>query len=366
MIPTVDPRAQYMRHKAALDAALQRVLTGGVYVLGDCVKEFESQFATFIGVEFCVGVANGTDAISIALLSVGVRPGDEVITVSHTAVATVAAISSIGAIPVLVDIEPESGCISPSAIAAAITEKTRAVVPVHMYGQPADMVKIVEICLQHNLLIVEDCAQAHGARIGTKVVGSFGHAASFSFYPTKNLGALGDGGAIVTNSPEVAEQLRLRRQYGWRTRYISSIEGSNSRLDEIQAAVLLEKLPYVEGDNRRRREIASLYNEALKESGIEPPRLIPGRDHAMHLYVVQCDRREEFRKYLGDRGISTALHYPAPVHLQPAYARLSARAKLRVTEALYEKIVTLPMFPELDNQQISIVSDALAEWQSAS
>lgn len=367
-IPVADPHAQFLAHEDGIRAAIDRVLNSGRYILGDEVRLFEEEFASFLGARYCIGVASGTDALALALRSVGVESGDEVITVSHTAVATVAAIEQIGAIPVFGDIDPETRCLAPTALDACVTQKTKALVPVHIYGQPAPMHELMATAKQYGLKLVEDCAQAHGASIHGQKVGTFGDAAAFSFYPTKNLGAIGDGGAVVTNTPQVKETCKWLREYGWRERYISSFAGINSRLDEIQAAIIRVKLPRLEKDNSRRREIARRYSAALAgKSGVCVPAEISGTVHAMHLYVLEYPDRETLRKVLSDEGIGTALHYPQPVHLQPAYAgRIRGGDLLPETESLYRRILSLPMYPELSDEQVGRVCAALSLWQPLS
>jgi len=363
MIAVANPQAQFLSHEGEIRQALDRVLSKGWYVLGDEVRAFEQEFASFLGLPHAVGVASGTDAIALALLSCGVRPGDEVITVSHSAVATAAAVEQIGALPVFADIDPSTRCLDPELIPQLVSPRTRAVLPVHVYGQPAPMPRIMALAARHGLKVVEDCAQAHGAEIEGKKVGSFGDAAAFSFYPTKNLGAIGDGGAVATANPDIANDLRARREYGWQERYISAFPGLNSRLDELQAAILRVKLPYLERDNQRRREIARRYDEALSGTAIATPAAIPGTRHAMHLYVLECAERDRLQQHLNSHGIGTARHYPAPIHLQPAYrGRTRGGDRLPATEALYGRLVSLPMYPELKDQEVERVAAALAAY----
>lgn len=359
-IPVADPGAQVETLREGIEQAIGRVLDGGRYVNGDEVAAFEREFAGFLGAARCMGVASGTDALSLALRAAGVRPGDEVITVSHTAVATVAAIEQAGAVPVFADVSPASRCMDPAALDALVSPRTKAIVPVHLYGQPADMPEILSVARSRGIAVVEDCAQAHGATIGGRPVGTFGDAAAFSFYPTKNLGALGDGGAVATDSLQIAEAVRGLREYGWDAGRVSSTPGVNSRLDELQAAILRVKLPYLGGWTRRRGEIADRYREALAGGRIRPPARIPGTTHAMHLFVVECDDRESLARSLAGAGIATAVHYPLPVHRQPAYAgRIRGADRLPVTEALSERVLTLPMFPELTDRQVDRICVAL-------
>jgi dTDP-4-amino-4,6-dideoxygalactose transaminase len=344
-----NPRAQYESHRADIDAAMARVLSAGRYILGAEVEAFENEFAAYCGVGHGVGVGSGTEALHIALAAAGVGAGDEVITVAHTAVATAAAIRMCGATPVFVDIDPNTYTIDPARI--EVTKKTKAIVPVHLYGHPADMDAIMAIASKHELLVVEDCAQAHGARDRGRRVGSIGDIAAFSFYPTKNLGAIGDGGAIVTNSKELAERARLLREYGWAERYVSSIEGWNSRLDEIQAAILRVKLRTLDADNQRRREIAARYERAL-----EGPRTRKDAEPVYHLYVIASERRDALQQHLRERGIGALVHYPVPVHRQPAYL---SHVSLPVTENAAKTVLSLPMYPELTDGEQTATIDAV-------
>lgn len=365
MIPVANPLAQYLSYKEEIDQAIARVTNGGFYILGEETRNFEIEFAEYVGVAHCIGVGNGTDALAIALRAVGIRPGDEVITVSHTAVATVAAIESTGANPVLADIEEDSYCICPESVQRLISNKTKAIIPVHIFGHPADMERICALAKKHNLKVIEDCAQAHGARINGKKVGTFGDMATFSFYPTKNLGCIGDGGAVVSNNAELAESALLLRQYGWKERYISLYPGLNSRLDELQAAILRVKLKHLDQDNKKRGEIARHYNQAIgscKSDRITAPKVRPGTEHVMHLYVVQSPDRDLARKIFEKQSVATALHYPMAVHQQPAYLkRLRKDDSLKNTERLYKSMFSLPMFPELDSRNIQQVCNMLIE-----
>ncbi|QOX80744.1 DegT/DnrJ/EryC1/StrS family aminotransferase [Trichlorobacter lovleyi] len=363
-IPVANPLLDSMRHEAVIRAAMGRVLTSGDYILGPEVLAFEQEFATWLGVDHCIGVASGTDAVALALRSCGVQPGDEVITVSLTAVATVAAIQQIGAVPVFADIDPLTRCINPSLLPLLVSDRTKAIVPVHLYGQPAPMPDIMRIAAQYGLWVVEDCAQAHGAAIANQKVGSFGHAAAFSFYPTKNLGALGDGGAVVTSLTDVADTCRALRQYGWQERFISSLPGINSRLDELQAAILRIKLPFLTDDNHKRNLIAAQYRSALHGTDITTPPLIANTAHAMHLFVVECPQRDKFRKFLLEHQIATALHYPQAVHQQPAYRGcIRGGENLPITETLTQRIVTLPLFPSLPESSVTKICAALEAWR---
>lgn len=355
MIPVVDLRAEYTAVKDEIDAAVQRVLESGWYILGKEVAAFEEEFAAWCGVSGAVGVGNGTDALHIALRACGVGPGDEVITVAHTAVATAAAIALTGATPVFVDIEPTTYTLDPARLAAAITPRTKAVIPVHLYGHPADLGGILSIARGAGLRVIEDCAQAHGAEWQGKRVGSFGDLACYSFYPTKNLGALGDGGAIAGNDPALLERARLLREYGWQphNRYISEIEGMNSRLDEMQAAILRVKLAHLDGWNDHRRRLAEVYAAHLPASVIQPVER-PGCRHVYHLYVVRSADRDALREKLRTAGVGTGIHYPVPVHRQAAYAHLSP-VSLPATEQAAAEILSLPMHSTLTEAQIEQV-----------
>jgi dTDP-4-amino-4,6-dideoxygalactose transaminase len=369
-IPLVDLKAGYLEHKAVLDQALARVLASGWYIMGKELESFETEFAAWQGANHAIGVANGTDAIELALRACGIGPGDAVFTVSHTAVATVAAIERCGACPVLVDIEPERFTMDPLSLAAAVPRvraegrwKPRAVVAVHLYGQPAAMPAILAVAREQGLRVIEDCAQAHGAALQGRMVGLWGDLAAYSFYPTKNLGALGDGGAVTCQDPALADRLRALRQYGWRERYISAEPGVNSRLDEIQAAVLRHRLTHLDQDNRRRQALARQYVAGLASSGLGLPLPAPGADHVYHLFVVQSDRREGLRKYLAQHEISTALHYPQAVHQQPAYVRRLPRVvDLSVTESAVARILSLPMYPQLPASDAHRVIEACLRW----
>ncbi|MBE2200511.1 MAG: DegT/DnrJ/EryC1/StrS family aminotransferase [Anaerolinea sp.] len=359
-IPFVDLQAEYKALRAELDTAVTQTIASGWYILGAEVSAFEAEFASYIGVEHTVGVASGTDAILLGLRALGVGPGDEVITVAHTAVATIAAIELTGATPVFVDIDPDTYTLDPALLPAAITPRSKAIIPVHLYGHPANLDPILAVARQHKLLVLEDCAQAHGARYRGKMVGSFGDAAAFSFYPTKNLGAMGDGGAVVTRHDEVAERLYALRQYGWQQRYVSSTAGYNSRLDELQAALLRVKLAYLDGMNAARRRLANEYAQALAGLPLTLPGERPFAHHVYHLYVIQTDRRDALRAYLHARGIGTAIQYPMPVHRQPAYHHLGYPAgSLPVTEQIAARILSLPIYPTLPAAHLTGVQEAI-------
>jgi dTDP-4-amino-4,6-dideoxygalactose transaminase len=366
-IPQTDPKANYLAHKEAIEGAISRVLESGRYILGREVASFEKEFAAYLGVPHAIGVASGTDALHLALRACGAGPGDSVITVSHTAVASAAAIDLCGATPVFVDITPDSFTMDPDCLEDAIRgfkgNRLKAVVPVHLYGHPADMSAILEIADRHDLRVVEDCAQSHGAVFRNKKTGTVGHLAAFSFYPTKNLGALGDGGMVVTGDPELAKKVRLLREYGWEERYVSKIPGLNSRLDEIQAAILRVKLPHLDEENKSRRKIAGIYHSLLEACGLILPKVNPAADHVYHQYVIRAENRDSLRSYLRERGIGTLVHYPVPVHLQPAYAgRLFEKTSLLRTEEAAKQILSLPMYPELTTDRVQDVAREIVAW----
>lgn len=358
MIPQNSPHANYLGLKTEIDSALEKVLNGGWYILGEEVAVFERDFADYLGTRFAVGVANGTEAISLALHACGIGPGDRVITVSHTAVATVAAIEMIGAVPVLAEIDPVTYTMDPSSILPLLTKETKALVPVHLYGHPVDLEPVLSLAREHRLLVVEDCAQCHGAFINGRKTGTWGMAGTFSFYPTKNLGCIGDGGAVVTNDPGVYERLLAARQYGWDKKRVSRTRGFNSRLDEMQAALLRVKLRYLDEMNRKRIEIASRYTSSLKSLPMVLPSVKPGSTHVYHQYVVRLpDRstRDRLMAFLQEDAIQTAIHYPVPVHLQPFFSDRFGTLSLWKTEEICETILSLPMFPELSPDAIDRV-----------
>lgn len=367
MILCANPAAQYRAHRDEIDAAIRRVCESDRFILGPEVEAFEREFAAHVGAGHGVGVASGTDAIALALRACRVGPGDEVVTVSHTAVATVAAIEIAGAAPVCVDIEPDHFTIDPAAIERAITPRTRAIVPVHLYGQPAEMDAVLAVARRHGLKIIEDCAQAHGATVGDRRVGAIGDAGCFSFYPTKNLGALGDGGMVVTDDAALAERLRGLRQYGWETPGVSQRPGINSRLDEIQAAVLRAKLPHLDADNARRGALARRYDAALADLDLDLELSLPARregsSHVHHLYVVRTPRRDALREALAGQDIQAGIHYPLPVHLQPAYAgRLATAGSLRESERAAREVLSLPLYPELAEADVDRVAEAVVAF----
>ncbi|MDG0964325.1 MAG: DegT/DnrJ/EryC1/StrS family aminotransferase [Opitutales bacterium] len=368
MIPFGDPSASYKAHKSEIDFAIKRVLDSGWYVLGNEVKLFENEFAAFHGKNFLTtGVANGTDAIALCLQGLGLGIGDEVITPSHTAVATVAGIEQAGCTPVFADIDPVSRCIDPNSIQKRITPNTSAIMPVHIYGQPANMHRILKIAEDYNIKIIEDCSQAHGAEINGQRVGSFADASAFSCYPTKNLGGTGDGGAILCRSLELAEKIKSLRQYGWNQERESLIGGFNSRLDELQAAILRVKLKHLTDDNAKRRKIALRYNIAFQDLPLTLPALAENELHAMHLYVIECERRNELMEYLRSHQIGASLHYPLAVHQHTAYSnRIPGEDDLPVTERFYQKNLTLPLYPELSDKKVDHIISSVTSWFTSS
>lgn len=362
-IPQTAPLRGYEMQKADIDAAIARVLTSGWYILGPEVEAFEHAFAAYAGVKYAVGVANGTDALVIALKALSIGPGDAVVTVSHTAVATVAAIEQTGAQAILVDVD-ETGCMDPSSLEAVLANPAargiKAVIIVHLYGMPADMARLVPLVERHGLTLIEDCSQAHGARLNGRMVGQWGAMATYSLYPTKNLGALGDGGLITTQDAGLAERTRLLRQYGWKSHYISDIAGQNSRLDPLQAAILGVKLTRLEADNDARRRIAVRYDEAL--DGLVPRiGTRAGAQPVYHQYVLRHGRRDALKAALAKHGVMTNIHYPVPVHKQPAYEGriLITSGGLPATERLAADVLSLPMFPQLTDSELAQVIEAV-------
>jgi dTDP-4-amino-4,6-dideoxygalactose transaminase len=366
LIPQANPGAGYRAHKAEIDDAVARALESGWYILGAEGRAFEAEFATWLGVGHAVGCANGTDALALALRALDIGPGCAVATVSHTAVATVAAIAMVGAVPVLIDIEPSSYTMDACELAAVLAAPPpglppiKAVIVVHLYGQPADLAAIRAACAPHAIPIIEDCSQAHGAMLGQAKVGSMTEISCFSLYPTKNLGALGDGGVVATSSQALATRLAALRQYGWHKHYISDEPGVNSRLDEIQAAILRVKLAHLDAANARRRAIAASYDTALI-GALRPPARRPGTTHVFHQYVVRSPRRTELQAQLREAGIATGIHYPMPVHTQPAYAGRVAMgpAACRASAAACAEVFSLPMWPEMSDAEVATICAAL-------
>jgi dTDP-4-amino-4,6-dideoxygalactose transaminase len=351
---------QYRLIKNEIDEAINNCLESGWYILGNNVKVFEKEFAAYCGAKFGIGVGNGLEALQLALIAYGVGNGDEVITVANTAVATALAISSTGATPVFVDIDPETYQIDTSKVEKKITKKTKAVLPVHLFGHPANLDPLLEIAVRDNLLVIEDACQAHGTEYKGKKVGTLGQVGCFSFYPTKNLGGCGDGGMIITNDEKTAEKIYSLRNYGQKTRYIHQYKGLNSRLDEIQAAILRVKLKYLDEWNEKRRRIAKQYNEFFEGTEIICPKEATYAKHIYHLYVIRSPKRDKLQNFLERKGISTLIHYPIPIHLQEAYSELGlSKGSLPVTEKMCKQILTLPIFPELSENQIQEIGNSI-------
>jgi dTDP-4-amino-4,6-dideoxygalactose transaminase len=348
-----------------LAVVIRRVVSRGTYVLGPEVTEFEQEFAGFVGTRFAVGVASGTDALMLALHALGVGPGDEVLTASHTAGATATAILRAGATPVLVDVDPATLTVAPLALEQALTARTRAVVPVHLYGGAADLAPIQEFARRHGLVVIEDCAQAHGTIYRGEHVGSSSDAAAFSFYPTKNLAALGDGGAVVTSRSDVAEKLISSRQYGWRTPQISEELGWNSRLDELQAAVLRVKLRHLPRLVSARRAIAAVYSAEIKSPVVAHPGAYDGVEHSFHLYVIRTRHRDALAEHLRKHGVATALHYPVPVHRQPAYSALCTSHAMPETERAAKEVLSLPLFAAMSTEAIKRVVSTVNSFSNS-
>jgi dTDP-4-amino-4,6-dideoxygalactose transaminase len=362
-IPAVDLEAQYLSIQAEVDAAVAQVLASGQYILGPETEGFERDFAGFCGAAQAVAVASGTDALQLALRACGIQPGDEVITVAHTAAATVAAVELAGVRPLLVDIDPRRYTLDPACLAAVLTARTRAIMPVHLYGCPADLEPIMDFAHRHGLLVIEDCCQAHGAVYHGRPVGTWGQAAAFSFYPTKNLGGFGDSGAVVSNDVAVSERARALRQYGWVERNRSDLKGLNSRMDELQAAVLRVKLPHLQAWNERRRALAAQYSSLLEDCGVILPFEPQDTRHVYHQYVLRHPQRDALRNHLASQGIGTLIHYPLPVHLQPAYADLKLRSgSLLESEVAAREVLSLPIRPEMSEEDVAQVCAAVRDF----
>jgi len=368
MIPWASPLAQYRAHQEPIRSAINRVLDSGIYILGEEVESFERAFAEYCGGSHAVGVASGTDALILALKTLDIGPGDEVITVSHTAVATVAAILACGATPVLVDVDPTYYTIDPTRIEDAITSRCKAIIVVHLYGQAADVEAIVEIARRRRLAVIEDCAQAAGGRFRGRRLGSIGDVGCFSFYPTKNLGAIGDGGLILTSDANIAARVRRLRQYGWDEARETHDAGLNSRLDALQAAILQAKLPHLDHDNSRRAMLAGLYNNGLAGLPLELPATQRDGSHVYHLFVVRCRDRDRLKTHLAADGIGTAVHYPTPVHCQHGYAErvVIPPQGLPVTEELAGQILSLPIYPGLGDDDVARVARSIRQYYQRS
>jgi len=365
MIPFFDLKSQYKEIKSEIDSAIIKVLKNGNFILGNEVELFEREFAKFLKVKFAIGVGSGTCALFLALKSLGVGEGDEVITVPNTFIATALAISHTGAKPVFVDIDERTFNIDPAKIEEKITERTKAILPVHLYGHPADMGPIMEIADERNIKVVEDAAQATGSEYKGRKVGTLGDVAAFSFYPTKNLGAYGDGGIVVTNDAQVAKEISLLRNYGQERKYYHLIKGFNSRLDEVQAAILRVKLKKVDKWNSMRRKNAKLYDKLLEGTDVILPLEKEGCKHAYYLYVIRLAQRDKLQKWLKSKGVDTMIHYPVPIHLQDAYKDLWCnRGDFPVTEKCANEVLSLPMFPELKKEQIGKIAGCIRSFKN--
>jgi dTDP-4-amino-4,6-dideoxygalactose transaminase len=362
LIPFLDLHAQYRSIKSEVDSAVLRVLESSQFVLGEEVEVFERDFAGYCQTKYAVGVNSGTSALHLALLAAGIGPGDEVVTVPFTFVATVAAIIYAGARPVLVDIEPKSLTIDVNQIEKAITKRTKAILPVHLYGQSADMDPITEIARRHNLLVIEDAAQAHGAEYKGRRVGATGDLGCFSFYPGKNLGAYGEGGAVTTNNEAFAQEVRAYRDWGQKQKYHHELKGFNYRMEGLQGAVLRVKLRYLEEWTEKRRTHAAHYDDLISNSGVNVLKANPDRRHVYHIYAVRSPRRDLLQEHLRSKGVQTGIHYPVPVHLQRAYADLGYSAgDFPVSERAAAEVISLPMFSELTHDQIEFVASAVKQ-----
>ena len=363
MIPILDLKQQYITLKQEINEAIEQVLKSGQYILGPVVEDFEQRVASYCECRYGVGVGSGTDALRLTLAALGIGPGHEVITTPFTFVASASTISRTGATPVFVDIESNTYNIDPKAVEAAVTERTRAIVPVHLYGRPADMDPIMEVARRHDLYVVEDAAQAIGARYHDKRVGSLGHAGCLSFYPTKNLGAFGDGGMVVTNDPQIAQAVDILRRQGGKDKYYHEMVGFNSRLDAVQAAILRVKLQYLDSWNDARRDLARRYNEYLAESPVTTPNEAPGVYHVYHQYTIRAPRRDELRAFLQERGIGTIIYYPEVLYSQQIYAGLGyAEGCLPIAEQAAREALSLPMYPELTHTQQEQVVQGIVDF----
>lgn len=362
-VPFVDLQAQYQAIRDEVNVAMAEVLRRTDFILGPAVQEFEAAFARYCGVSEGIGVDSGYSALELILRAYDIGPGDEVITAANTFIASALPISNCGARTVLVDMEPETYNLNPEQLEAAITSATKAIMVVHLYGQPARMDGVLEVARRHDLVVIEDACQAHGARYKGRRTGSLGDAAAFSFYPAKNLGAYGDGGAVVTNDPEVANRIRLLRNLGQQVKNYHEVKGYNHRLDTLQAAVLGVKLPHLDAWNAQRRRAAAHYDALLRGVPVVTPSVAAESEHVYHLYVVRVRNREAMQKYLGEAGIATGIHYPIPIHLQPAFRDLGyQRGDFPVAEQAADEIVSLPMFPEVRSEQIAYVAETIKQF----
>lgn len=362
-VPFVDLNVQYQSIATEVQEAISRVIERSAFILGDELELFEREFAEYCETGFAVGLDNGTSALELALRAYGIGDEDEVITSAHTFIATASAIAFTGARPVLVDIDSNTYNLNPDQIEAAITSNTKAIIPVHLYGQPADMDKVMDIASNHNLIVIEDACQAHGARYKNRRVGSIGDAAAFSFYPSKNLGAYGDGGILVTDNEELAEKIRMLRNYGQKEKYNHLFLAYNRRLDTIQAAILRVKLKLLDDWNESRRRAASLYNRLIADSVIHLPYCAPYAEHVYYLYVIRVSKRDKLQAWLKTKGVATGIHYPVPIHQQKAYEYLGYKeGDFPITEQYVGEFLSLPMFPEITEEQIAYVAECIQSF----
>jgi dTDP-4-amino-4,6-dideoxygalactose transaminase len=363
-VPFVDLTAQHAPLMAELEQAVGNVLRKTNFILGQEVATFEAEFAAYCGASYAVGVDSGTSALELAIRAYGIGAGDEVITTANTFIATVLAITHTGATPVLVDVDPHTYLMDTTTLEHAITERTRAIIPVHLYGQPVDMDAVMAVAERHGLVVIEDAAQAHGARYQGRRAGTLGHAAAFSFYPAKNLGCGGDGGAIVTNNPDVIEYVKIFRNCGQREKNHHVLVGHNHRLDTLQAAILSVKLPHLDGWNAARRQHAGMYHQLLADvEGVVTPQVADDAESVWHLYIIQVDNRDNLREFLAARNIATGLHYPTPIHLQPAYQSLGySEGSFPVSEQYTRRLVSLPMYAEMTAEHITYVVESIKEF----
>lgn len=364
-IQMVDLKRQYQKIKPEIDSAIHEVLDSTQFILGKKVQEFENNAANYLGVKYAVGVANGTDALQIALMALGIGVGDEVITTPFTFVATTETIVMLGAKPVYVDIDPISYNINPSKIKEKITSKTKAILPVHLYGNPVEMDEILSIAKEYNLYVIEDSAQAFGSEYKGKKVCSFGDVACISFFPSKNLGCYGDGGMVVTNSEEIHEKVRMIASHGSKVRYIHEVLGMNSRLDAIQAAILNIKLRYIDEWNDKRAKFAALYSQKLASiPQVKTPTKKEYAKHIFHQYTIRVEKRDELQKFLTTKNIPTAIHYPIPLHMQPAFRGFAAEGSLPEAEKAAKEVISLPMHPDLLEEEIEYITNSIKEFYS--
>lgn len=362
-VPFVDLKSNYLPHKRDIDLAIQNVIDSTSFILGPAVKEFENNFANFCDAKYCVGVDSGFSALELGIRALGLGEGDEIITPVNSYIASSSAIAITGAKPIWVDADPKTYNIDISQIESKITKKTRAIMPVHLYGQPADMDEILAIAKRHNLFVVEDACQAHGASYKGRKVGGVGDFAAFSFYPGKNLGAFGDAGAITTNSLELATKVRGMRNYGQKEKYHHVYLALNRRIDSIQAAILNVKLKYLSGTNEKRMKAALIYSKLLKGLPLTLPQIASDRSHVFHIYAIQTEKRDKLIKFLIKNGIETGIHYPIPIHLQKAYENMNfKKGDFPITEMISDRIISLPMFPEITDDQISFVTGKIKEF----